>query len=123
MHATPIHPRRMAAVLLVLAVGFSLAACSRKDKILNPIVTGPVTWTNTVRHLLTDRSEGTTPTGCTSCHHPGTGIPDWSDYNTVVSEAAIIRGRLSTNGDTMRGFLKPGEPEIVVAWIDAGTPF
>ena len=122
MHAIPIHPRRMAAVLLVLAVAFSLAACGRQNKIVNPVITGPVTWTNTIRHVLTDRSEGTAPTGCTSCHHPGTGIPDWSDYDTVVLYKSNIRGRLNTPGDTMRGFLKPGEPAIVIAWIDAGTP-
>jgi hypothetical protein len=120
-HASFVSARRLAGLLLVAAVAFSLAACGRADNIVVPKVTGPVGWDNTVRHLLADRSRGTAPTGCTSCHHAGTGIPDWSDYDTVVSEGPSIRSRLDVNGN-MRQFLDPGEPEIVIAWIDAGFP-
>ncbi len=122
MHPLRLPLRALAASLAIAAAAFAVASCGRTTRSFTPAVTGPVTWTNTVSHLLADRSEGTAPTGCTSCHHAGTGIPDWSNYNTVVADSSIIRSRLSTPGDTMRGFLKPGEPEIVIAWIDAGAP-
>jgi hypothetical protein len=117
----PFQPRRVLAALAVVAVAAGLAACSRKDKVFNPPVSGPITWGNTVHHLLADRSEGTAPTGCTSCHHTGTGIPDWSSYATVYAYRLSIRSRLSPGG-TMRQFLKTGEPEVVIGWIDAGAP-
>jgi hypothetical protein len=120
-HASLVSARRFAGLLLVVAVAFSLAACGRANDIVVPLPTGPVGWDNSVRHLLADRSRGTAPTGCTSCHHAGTGIPDWSDYATVVADSAYIRGRLDVGGN-MRQFLDPGEPEIVIAWIGAGTP-
>jgi hypothetical protein len=110
------------AVLLLGAVAAVLAACSRENKIVNPVVSGPATWNNTVHHLLADRSEGTAPTGCTSCHHAGTGIPDWSDYATVYAYRFNIRNRINTIGDPMRSFLKTGEHAVVTAWIDAGAP-
>ncbi len=122
MHTNRLPIRALAATLLVTAAVLALASCGRSTRSFTPAVTGPVTWTNTVSHLLADRSEGTTPTGCTSCHHAGTGIPDWSNYDTVVADSSAIRYRLSTPGDTMRGFLKPGEPDVVVGWIDAGAP-
>jgi cytochrome c553 len=117
----PIEPHRLAAMAIVLVVAVSLAACSRKNQIVNPIVTGPVTWTNTVRHLVADRSEGTAPTGCTSCHHAGTTLPDWTLYANVAGDLPAIRTKISVGG-TMRQFLKPGEPEVIIAWIDAGAP-
>ncbi len=116
-----VRTRRFAGLVLAASVLLALGACGRENKILVPAVSGPVTWTNTIRHLLADRSSGTKPTGCTSCHHAGTGIPDWSNYQTVVGDKANIRTRLSVGGN-MRQFLDPGEPEIVIAWIDAGTP-
>ena len=117
----PLEPHRMAAVAMVLVAAVSLAACSRKNNITNPIVSGPVTWSNTVRHLLADRSEGTTPTGCTSCHHTGTTLPDWTQYSTVADNLPEIRAKIDVGG-TMRQFLKTGEPEVIIAWIDAGAP-
>ena len=117
----PLEPHRMAAVAMILVVAVSLAACSRENKIVNPVVTGPVTWTNTVRHLVADRSEGTAPTGCTSCHHAGTTLPDWTLYANVAADLPSIRGKIDVGG-TMRQFLKPGEPEVIIAWIDAGAP-
>lgn len=115
-------PLRAAGAMLALAtVVLAAASCGREDKILNAPVTGPVTYTNTVRHLIADRSEGAQPTGCTSCHHAGTTIPDWSDYATVYSRRLTIRSYIGTGG-SMRQFLKPGEPEIIIAWIDAGAP-
>jgi hypothetical protein len=121
MHPRPFRPRRVLAALALLAACWALAACSRKDRVFNPPVTGGVTWNNTVHHLLADRSEGTAPTGCTSCHHAGTGIPDWSSYATVFANRATIRAYISPGGP-MRQFLKPGEPETVIGWIDAGAP-
>lgn len=114
-------PRRLLAVILCLAPFACLTACSRKDHVFNPPVTGAVTWTNTVHHLLSDRSQGTAPTGCTGCHHAGTGIPDWSSYSTVSSYLPTIRAYISPGGP-MRQFLAPGEPEVVIGWIDAGAP-
>jgi hypothetical protein len=119
--ASFVSARRFAGLVLVAAIAFALGACGRADNIVVPEVSGPTGWDNTIRHLLADRSSGTKPTGCTSCHHAGTGIPDWSDYNTVVNDKANIRARLDVNGN-MRQFLDPGEPEIVIAWIDANTP-
>lgn len=121
MRRIRLEPRHAVAALTVLAVAASLAACGRKDKVLNPPVTGPVTWTNTVHHLLSDRSEGTAPTGCTSCHHAGTGIPDWSDYATVYAFRSTIRARIMPGG-IMNQFLKLGEHAVVIGWIDAGAP-
>jgi len=115
-------PGRFAALAIAVAALTGLAACGRESKVLSPPVSGPVTWTNTISHLLADRSVGTKPTGCTSCHHAGTGIPDWSDYDTVVANAATIKTRLSNPGDTMYGFLNPPEQQTVIDWIDAGTP-
>ena len=117
----PLEPHRLAAVAMLLVVAVSLAACSRENKIVNPVVTGPVTWTNTVRHMVADRSEGTAPTGCTSCHHAGTTLPDWTLYANVVGDTTSIRAKVDVGG-TMRQFLKPGEPEVIIAWIDAGAP-
>ncbi len=114
-------PVRLAALGLLAGVALTLGACGRENNLTVPVPSGPVTWENTIRHLLADRSSGTKPTGCTSCHHAGTGIPDWSNYGTVYSDRVNIRGRLSSGGN-MRQFLDPGEPEIVIAWIDAGAP-
>lgn len=114
--------RRSAGTLLVtLSIALAAASCGREDKILNAPVTGPVTYDNTVKHLIADRSEGTQPTGCTSCHHAGTTIPDWTDYGTVYANRANIRAYINTGG-AMRQFLKAGEPEVIIAWIDAGAP-
>jgi hypothetical protein len=120
-NASFVSARRFAGLALVAAVALSLAACGRADNVVVPAATGPVGWDNTIRHLLADRSRGTAPTGCTSCHHAGTGIPDWSDYDTVVTYAPTIRAYIDVGGP-MRQFLDPGEPEVVIAWIDAGTP-
>jgi hypothetical protein len=116
-----LEPRRLAALAIVLAVAVSLGACSRENNIVNPVVTGPVTWTNTVSHMIADRSEGTAPTGCTSCHHEGTTIPDWTLYSNVYAYRANIRAYVDVGGP-MRRFLKTGEPEVIIAWIDAGAP-
>jgi len=116
-----VRTRRFAGLVMAAAVLLALGACGRESKILVPAATGPVTWTNTIRHLLADRSSGTQPTGCTSCHHAGTGIPDWSSYQTVVSYQSSIKTRLSVGGN-MRQFLDPGEPDIVISWINAGLP-
>ena len=74
MRRTPNRPLRFAVFALVLAVAASLAACGKDDKVVNPAPTGAITWNNSIRHLIADRSEGTAPTGCTSCHHTGTTI-------------------------------------------------
>jgi len=121
MNPLRLPPRLLAAALLAALAG--VPACGRVTRSFTPAVTGPVTWTNTVSHLFADRSEGTEPTGCTSCHHAGTGIPDWTSYTTVVADSGAIVARLSTPGDTMRGFLKPGEPEVIVGWIHARAPY
>lgn len=114
--------RRLAAALVLLALAGLLAACSRKTNLLTPAVLPPYTWRNGVQHLLADRSEGTSPTGCTSCHHAGTGIPDWSDYSTVAAEdSAYFRSRITTL--PMGGFLKPGEAQILSDWKNAGAPY
>ncbi len=114
--------RRTAAALLVaLPIALATVSCGREDKILNAPVTGPVTYTNTIQHLIADRSEGTQPTGCTSCHHAGTTLPDWSDYDVVFANRNNIRFYVGGTG-SMRQFLKAGEPEVIIAWIDAGAP-
>ena len=113
--------RRLAAALVLIALAGVLAACSRKSNILTPVVSPPFTWRNGIQHLMADRSEGTAPTGCTSCHHTGTGIPDWSDYATVVGDSGQVVNRLTAG--TMRSFLKPGEPETVIQWIHDGAPY
>jgi hypothetical protein len=118
-HALPL--RRFAALLIVTAAAAALASCGRTVNRLTPPVTGAATWNNTISHMLADRSEGTQPTGCTSCHHAGTNLPDWTDYQTVVDYAPIIRNQLQPAG-AMRQFLKPGEPEVVIGWIDSGLP-
>ncbi len=118
-HALPL--RRFAALLFVTAAAAALASCGRTVNRLTPPVTGAATWNNTINHMLADRSEGTQPTGCTSCHQAGTNLPDWTDDQTVVDYAAIIRSQLQPAG-AMRQFLKPGEPEVVIGWIDSGLP-
>lgn len=116
-----IQPRRVAAVLLVLSVAIALASCSRKDKILDPVVTGPVTWTNTIHHLISDRSQGETPTGCTSCHHAGTTLPNWSEYTVVRDYNLAYPGTMPYYIDNAMGqFLQPGEAQIIKDWIAAG---
>lgn len=117
----PMNPRRLAAVALVLAAALGVVSCGREVNRLTPPPTGTATWDNTISHLLADRSEGTQPTGCTSCHHAGTNLPDWSDYDTVVGYSSILRSELDTFG-TMRQFLKDGEADVVIGWIDAGMP-
>lgn len=125
-----IHPRRVAALVLVLSVAVSLASCGRKDNLVEPLfdvnaLPTPVTWTNTIFHLIADRSEGETPTGCTSCHHAGTTLPDWSKY-TVVRDYNLANPGLMPfyiNSNTLMGqFLKPGEATIINNWISAGMP-
>ena len=120
MHTNSRH--RVALLAIGFAALLAAAGCSRTTRMLTPQVSGPVTWNNTVSHLFADRSEGTKPTGCTSCHHAGTTIPDWTSYANVVAESTAIRIRLNTPGDAMRGFLQPGEPEVVTAWLGAGAP-
>jgi hypothetical protein len=115
--------RAAAAVLLIAVIASALASCGRASKSLTPDITGqPTTWTNTISHIFADRSEGTSPTGCSSCHHAGTGIPDWTSYDLVVTDTTNIVTRLSNPTDTMRSFLKPGEADVVIAWVHAGVP-
>jgi len=108
MHSNSANFRRIAGAIITTAALTSLAACGREKKILGPPPGGTLTWTHVVSHLLADHSEGTQPIGCTSCHHAGTGIPDWSDYNTVVSDAPTMRLRLSVGGN-MRQFIRPAD--------------
>jgi len=123
MNPIRLHIRALAAALFTATVALALASCGRTAKSLTPDITGqPVTWTNTISHLFADRSEGTSPTGCSSCHHAGTGIPDWTSYDLVVTDTTAIVGRLSNPTDTMRGFLKPGEAETIIGWVHAGVP-
>lgn len=123
MKNSSIHPRRVAAALLVLAVAVTLASCSRKDRLLDPVVTGQATWNNTIYHLIADRSEGETPTGCTSCHHAGTTLPDWSKYTVVRDYNNNYPGTMPYYIDNSMGqFLKPGEATIIKNWISAGMP-
>jgi hypothetical protein len=120
MHRFPLEPLRLAALAIVLVAAVSLGACSRENKIVNPVVTGPVTWENTVRHLIADRSEGTAPTGCTSCHHEGTTISDFTLYANVYGDRDSLRSIVSPTG-RMNRFLKPGEAQTIMDWIDAGA--
>lgn len=117
--------RRLAGVSIVLVALSSLAACSRKDRVFNPQPGGGITWTNTIRHLIADRSEGTAPTGCTGCHHKDTTIPDFTNYQVVVDYKANINYRLGlapTDGLSMSRFLKPGEPAIIINWLNSADP-
>lgn len=114
-------PRRIAAAALVLVSVLALVSCGRAVNILTPQPTGTVTWKNTISHLLADRSSGTQPRGCTGCHHDGTNLPDWSDYQTVFNNSGSIRARLF-NGGTMREYLSTEEADQVILWIDSGMP-
>ena len=120
MHRFPLPPLRLAALAIALAAAVSLGACSRENRIVNPAVTGPVTWDNTVRHLIADRSEGTAPTGCTSCHHAGTTLTDFTLYQTVYDDRDSLRTLIGPAGRMAR-FLKPGEAQTIRDWIDAGA--
>jgi hypothetical protein len=133
MRRTPNRPLRFAVFALVLAVAASLAACGKDDKVVNPAPTGAITWNNSIRHLIADRSEGTAPTGCTSCHHTGTTITyfdggsatikeaDWTQYANVYADRNTLRSYVGPGGP-MRRFLRPNEPEVIIDWIDAGAP-
>ena len=122
MFRSPFPARRLAAALVLLALAAQLAACSRKNNILTPAITGTYTWRNGIQHILADRSEGTKPTGCTSCHHAGTGIPDWSDYTAVAGEdSATFRYKITNL--PMSGFLKTGEAQILSDWKNASSPY
>lgn len=124
------HPRRVAAAVLVISVAVSLVSCSRKDNLVEPTfdpnaLPTPVTWTNTISHLIADRSQGQTPTGCTSCHHAGTTIPDWSQFTNVRDYNLANPGTMPfyINNNTLMGqFLQPGEATIITDWINAGMP-
>lgn len=113
---------RFALLAAAALLATSLAACSRADKMLTPVVTPPVTWTNTTSHLFADRSVGTKPTGCTSCHHAGTTLWDYTSYDSVYVHRDDVRARLANPDDTMRQFTGPGEADVIVNWIDAGAP-
>jgi len=117
-------PHRAAAFALITVAAVSLAACSRENKIVNPVVTGRVTWTNTVRHLFADRSEGTKPTGCTSCHHQGTTLEDLTLYANVSADLPAIQTKISPSGttNTMNQFLAPDEVTTILNWIADGAP-
>jgi len=123
-----IHPRRVAAMLLVLSVAITLVSCGRKDNLVEPVfdvnaLPTPVTWNNTVSHLIADRSQGETPTGCTSCHHAGTTLPDWSTYTNVRDYNLNAPGLMAAYIDGPMGqFLNPGEALIIKGWITAGMP-
>jgi hypothetical protein len=115
--------RRVLAVALAAMLAYGLAACGRTTKSFTPAPEATVTWTGTISHLFADRSVGTKPTGCTSCHHAGTTLPDWTDYDTVVSYSSEITTKLGTTVDgTMRQFTGPGEADVILNWIAAGAP-
>ena len=120
----PIHPavRGLAGVAYVALLACALASCGRTSKSLTPASESSVTWTGTVSHLFADRSVGTKPTGCTSCHHPGTTLPDYTNYDSVYVLRTEIHDRLANPTDTMRQFTGPGEADIIVNWINAGAP-
>lgn len=125
------HPalRRMLAAALAgfIACG-GLAACSRTSKSFAPAAEAAPTWSGTVSHLFADRSVGTKPNGCTSCHHAGTTLPDWTDYATVVANELSIRSCLGTAGNgytdgEMSQFTTPADAAVIVDWFDNGHPF
>lgn len=117
-----VRTRRFAGLAIAVAALLALGACGRANNITVPVASGPVTWDNTIRHLLADRSSGTKPTGCTSCHHAGTGIPDWGDYDTVVGYKTNIYTRLSPGGNMRQFLADASEAQVVLDWINAGTP-
>ena len=121
MNPTCSFARRIAAAAIVTLLAFALAACGRSDNSLTPVVSGPVTWTNTVSHMFADRSTGTRPTGCTSCHHAGTTLWDYTNYDSVYVHRAEIHDRLANPEDTMRQFTAAGEADLIVDWINAGA--
>jgi hypothetical protein len=114
--------RVIAGTLALAALGLALAACGREHKILTPASESTATWTGTVSHLFADRSEGTRPTGCTSCHHPDTALPDYTNYDSVYVHRVAIHDRLADPNDTMRKFLAAGEADVIVNWVTAGAP-
>lgn len=120
-----IHPNRwyrlllLAGALLLLALA---SGCSRKDYVVNPGTAGQIGWNNTIFGLLRDRTQGSTIYGCMSCHNSNTAPRvDLSDYATVVADSDLVQSKIGVGGN-MRGYLKAGEPEIVLDWIARGAP-
>ncbi len=82
-----------------------------------------VTYANTIQALLLDRglqSNGTR-LGCLACHNAGNVSPPLTTYAQVVSSKSRIVSSLSAGG-SMRPYLLIGEPQVVIDWINAGTP-
>ncbi len=120
-----IHPYRPFRLLLLAGALLFIAfvtGCSRKDYAVNPAIAGQVGWNNTIFGLMRDRSEGTTTYGCMGCHNSSSAPRvDLTDYSIVVADTNLIQSKIGVGG-TMRGYLKPGEPEIILDWIARGAP-
>ncbi len=59
----------------------------------------------------------------TGCHVPGTGLPDWLDYDVAKAGRAGIKFQ-TQNGDMPRGgSLTQNEKDILACWVDDGAPF
>ena len=114
--------RTIAGALTLAALGLAMVACGREDKILTPAAESTASWNGTISHLFADRSVGTRPTGCTSCHHPDTALPDFTNYDSVFVHRVEIHDRLADPNDTMRKFLASGEADVIVNWVAAGAP-
>ena len=48
-------------------------------------------------------------------------VIDLSDYSIVVADSDLVQSKISPGG-SMRGYLKTGEPEIILDWIARGAP-
>jgi len=114
-----LRPLGPALVLLaVAALAVFAAGCSRKDKSTNPVGDDlPAE----ILNLMRDRTTGSIDVGCMGCHNP-TSSPrvDLTTYSSVYANRSLVRSKI--NGGTMTGYLLPGEPQVIINWIDAGAP-
>lgn len=112
----------MKQVLLLLGC-LALMACGGDDQPSEPDATaalpdadvGP-TWTNF--------AAGYFETYCFACHGPGDALRDYSDIAMVRAEATRIRSGTASGQFPIGMGPFPTDPErdLLVAWIDAGSP-
>lgn len=98
---------------------FVLGSCTYESEMIpdNPINCSEITYAQNVEPIIEANC------AVSSCHIPGTGLPNFRVFSTVQALAQEIKFRTGTR-DMPRGggTLSNDEINTIACWVDAGAP-
>lgn len=84
--------------------------------VVEVIVLSGLTYTNDARPIFVKSC------AITGCHVPGTGLPDWLDYDVAKANTAKIKSLTQSRVMPLTGELTQEEIDILTCWADDGGP-